>query len=425
MPSSSSPPSSRPPVSKREIFSWCCYDFANSSFTTVIITTLFSVYFVNVICENSSNAHSLWALAIGVSQGVVILLSPFLGALADISARKKQFLIISAILCSLLTASLYWTGPGTILLALTLVILANICFSLGENFCASFLPEISTPENCGRISGYGWSFGYIGGLICLGIAFLIITQFESHDIRGKQLAFAMTGLFFLVSTLPPFLFLRERATSPPTLPSFLSLIRQTTKTLGSTFKQLSQYRSLCWFFLAFLFYMSGLVSIISFASIFAEQELHFDFEELILLFAGLNISSAIGAFTFGFLQDRIGPRITLILSLFIWIGVSLGTVLCTDKLFFTVLGCIAGFVIGSTQSASRAVVRLLTPQEKAGEFFGFWGQFGKLSALIGVPLFAYLSDTISIRTAVGVNSLFFLVGLCLLLFLNLTPIHKK
>ncbi|HEY9248818.1 MAG TPA: MFS transporter, partial [Rariglobus sp.] len=195
------------PVKRSEILGWCCFDFANSAFTTIIITVVYAVYFQKVVAEGVPQSEGWWGTALAVSQLVVIGLSPLIGALADVMARKKQFLMGTALVCSAATASLYFVGRGEIGLALGLVIVANIAFSLSENLCSAFLPEISTPENAGRISGYGWSFGYFGGLLSLVLALWII---GSGDGRTPY-TFLMTGGFFFLASLPTMLLLRERA----------------------------------------------------------------------------------------------------------------------------------------------------------------------------------------------------------------------
>lgn len=412
-----------PPVTKKEIFGWCCYDFANSAFTTVIITSVFSIFFTSVICEGAGNARTLWGLVGGISQAVVIVLSPWLGALADLTARKKKFLLITALGCSAITAVLFTTGPGTVIWAMFLVIAANICFSLGENFCASFLPEISTKENCGKISGYGWSFGYCGGLASLGIAAGILHVWGQGPEVVRWI-FPMTGLFFVLSSIPTFVLLRERCKSRPgsnVLNTFCPAWREVLHTLGS----IREHRLLALFLLSFFFFISGLTAVVFFASIFAKEAMGFTTSETILLLAGLQISSALGALGFGFLQDKIGSKVTLVFSLVIWIFVGVAATLCASKAWFCVIGCAAGVVIGSTQSASRAVISMLTPPEKAGEFFGFWGLFGKLGGLVGPLCLGMLADAFGLRMAVWINSGFFLVGLVIFLGLNLNPSFKR
>ena len=361
-------------VKRREIFGWCCYDFADSAFTTIIVTVAFSVYFTEVVAGGGPGAHTLWGGALAVSQLIAILLSPWLGTLADFAARKKAFLLGMGMLCLAFTATLYFTRPGTVAVALALFIAAFSCYSLGENFNASFLPELSTPQTAGRISGYGWSFGYFGGLGSLALAFALLHDREALDPARMRLLFPLTALFMLVSLIPTAVFLRERA-EPQKPPPGRSFFTAGWLRYGAIWRDLLKQKLLLRFFIAFILYMSGLMAVVAFAAIFAERELGFTMGDIVLLFAGLQFSSAAGSFAVGFLQDKIGSRKTLAIALSIWIAVSIGAFFTHGKLAFFLLGNGAGLAIGSTQSASRAVVSMLAPPGQAAKFFGFWGVF--------------------------------------------------
>lgn len=394
-----------PPVTRREIFGWCCYDFANSAFTTIIITVVFSRYFLEVICGGGPEAYAWWGTTLAASQAGVILLAPVLGAIADRYARKKVFLALTTALCVTATFLLGTTTSGTLLWAVALVLVANWAFSIGESFCASFLPELSTPENVGRISGYGWSFGYFGGLASLGLALLIIYTGEPDDPDRVRWVFPMTGLFFLAASLPTFLLLHERARPQPA--ASRTPLRDEWRALKST---LSDHPRLLLFLAAFLFFMSGVTAVIAFASLYARDVLGFTMTETIGMFIALQLSSAVGAFAFGFFQDRVGAREALLTSIIIWILVCLGAALVATKFQFFLIAIAAGFVIGSTQSTSRAIVSLLAPGADSGKVFGFWGSFGKAAAMIGPLSFGWIAGLTSPRLAVATLIVFFLIG---------------
>lgn len=400
-----------PPVKRREIFGWCCFDFANSAFTTIIITVVYAPYFAQVVAANNPRAPGWWGSVLALSQVVVILTSPLLGALADVTARKKVFLMASAVVCSLATMALYVVGAGEIWLALTLVLVANAGFSLGENLCASFLPEISTPANAARISSYGWSFGYVGGLASLVLALVVI---KSGPGRVPW-TFVMTGAFFLLACLPT-LMLRERAQRRALRPGE-SYWRLGWGQLAQMRCELPRHRVLLIFFGAMLLFMAGLTAVIAFASIYATQMLHMTQAEIITLFVVLQLAGVAGAYGFGLLQDRAGPRVSLTLSLLLWIAVCVWAGVCTTKAEFYVIGVMAGMGMGALQSGARALVSVLTPEERSGEFFGYWGFFGKLAAVIGQPVFGWLAAWHGYRVAVFANAGFFLAGLVVLLLL--------
>ncbi|MBP6508782.1 MAG: MFS transporter [Opitutaceae bacterium] len=406
-----------PPVKRREIFGWCCFDFANSAFTTIIITVVYAVYFTGVVADHDPRAPGWWGTALAVSQLATIFVSPLIGAIADVTARKKTFLLLSAVVCALATMALYFVGPGEIWLALGLVVVANIAFSLGENLCAAFLPEISTAENVGRISGYGWSFGYFGGLLSLVLALAII---KSGDGRVPW-TFVMTGAFFLLSSLPTLLLLRERARRRE-LPAGRSYVALGWGQLGQMWQELPQHRTLAIFFGGMTLYLAGLTAVVAFASVYATRVLHMSQEEIIGLFVLLQLAGVAGAYGFGALQDRVGAKPALVLSLLQWIAVCLWAGVCTTKTEFYIIGVIAGAAMGSLQSAGRAVVSMLTPAGRGGEFFGYWGFFGKLAAVIGQPVFGWIATHEGYRTAILVNAGFFLAGLVILLGLRLRPV---
>ncbi|MBX3750974.1 MAG: MFS transporter [Opitutaceae bacterium] len=401
------------PPRRREIFGWCCFDFANSAFTTIIITVVGAPYFMAAIAEGDPRGPGWWGTALAASQAAVIVLSPLLGALADVRAAKKRFLMISALVCGTATLALYFAGPGDVMLALGLVIVANLAFSLGENFCASFLPEISRSDNVGRISSYGWAFGYLGGLLSLVLALVIIKSGEGR----VAWTLVMTGVFFLVGSLPTLL-LRERA-RPRSLAPGETWVGLGWRQLVRMRQELPQHRSLGIFFLALTLYLAGLAAVVAFAGAYAMTELGMTQSEVIALFAVLQLAGIAGAYGFGVLQDRIGAKPALGWSLVLWIIVCGWAALCTTKREFYVIGVLAGAAMGSLQSSGRAVVALLSPAGRSGEFFGYWGFFGKLAAVIGQMVFGWVASAGGYRLAIACNAGFFVAGLLIVLCLRI------
>jgi UMF1 family MFS transporter len=395
------------PVRRREIFGWCCYDFANSAFITVVITVVYGPYFTGVVASGWAGANTLWSVILAASQMVVMVFGPALGVLADVTGSKKKFLLSMMWVCSAATAALWLTGPGTVALAAGLVIVAYAAFSFGENFCASFLSELSTPANCGRISGYGWSFGYLGGLGALGLAMLVLSV--SPD--GVRWVFVVTASFMVAATLPVLLLLRERKQPEPHVARWWQLGWESVLRAA---RDLPQHRDLLRFFWAFLLYMSGLGAVVAFAAIYSVEVLGFTTGENLALFASLQISSALGALAFGWWQDRAGSVNMLTAALLLWCLVAVGAYFCQTKEIFFLVGNLAGLAIGSCQAGSRAVVSLLSPRERAAEFFGFWGVFGKLAAVVGPLFMGVLADVFDLRVAVLSTLIFFVGGLIVL-----------
>jgi UMF1 family MFS transporter len=406
------------PVRKREIFGWCCFDFANSAFTTIVITVVGLPYFTAVVAGNDLRAAGWWGTTLSLSQIIVILVSPLVGVVADMTARKKRYLLITASVCSIATVLMFGIGEGQIWLMLGLVLVANVAFSMSENICSAFLPEISTAENVGRISGYGWSFGYFGGLLSLVIALAIVSSGEGR----ASWTFLTTGIFFFAASLPTLLLLKERAVRRSLGPGE-TYGAKAWQQFRQMKRELPQHRMLAFFFVAMTFYIAGLMAVVAFAAGFAISAIGMTQNQVIALFAVLQIAGVAGAFGFGFWQDRVGPKIPLAVALVIWVVVCGWAARCDSVNEFYMIGVLAGIGMGSLQSASRAVVATLTPPGRAGEFFGYWGFFGKLAGVIGPFVFGWLVTHYGYRSAITFNAGFFLVGLLVLIPLTLKSRH--
>lgn len=422
-----------PPVRPREIFGWAMFDFANSSYTTIIVTVAFSVYFTRLVAPE--NGPFLWGLGILFGNLIVLLLSPVVGAIADDSGRKKLFLVFTYALCVIGTALLYLVTPGQVGLGLFLLVVSFVGFSFGENLASAFLPEISTPANVGRISGFGWGLGYFGGLLCLLLVRPLVGGILSPNpptspeaLQPARLAWLVTAAFFLVSALPTFLLLRERAPRGQGTP--MEYVRAGFARLAGTARSVRRFSELVRFLSVFFVFSLGLTAVIAFASIFAVSTLGFDGGDLITLFLLLQLSSAGGAFLFGWVQDHIGAARTIQIALVLWILVCVGAYACGDgqseviaglngKQLFWGVGLFAGLGIGSLQSASRGLVGLFSPVEKSGEFFGFWGLAGKGAYMLGPFIFGALATaTGSQRIAMLSTATFFVLGLIGMAFID-------
>ena len=391
------------------------FDFANSAYTTIIVTVAFSIYFTKLVTPGAS-ADWWWSVAVAISNAIVLLLAPVLGAIADGSGRKKPFLVAMWLLCVLGTAGLYFVTPGALVLGIVLFVLSNCAYAFGETMVGGFLPEISTPKNIGRISGFGWGLGYLGGLGSLVlIKPLIMGGFTVANLPNLRLAWVATAAFFFVGALPTVLFLRERAERTQGR-SAGELTVEGFRRIASTWKSLKKFSELAWFLGAFFVYSCGLMAVIAFAAIYAERTIGFASGDIIVLFIALQVAAAVGAVAFGWIQDRLGPKRCLEIALLLWLMVSVCAFLATTKAQFWPVALGAGLGIGALQSASRALVGLFSPVAKSGEFFGFWGLALRAAYVVGVFVFGSLSSaTGSQRTAILVNGVFFLVGLIALL----------
>lgn len=422
---------SPPPVTRREIFGWAMFDFANSSYTTVVITAVYNAFFVGYIVPKTAGFRdSYWSNAILLSMIVTLVLSPLAGAIIDYSGRKKAYLAASCVLCSLGTAGLYFVQPGQIWLAILLIVIGHTGFMLSEAFCASFLPELSTPANMGKISGFGWGVGYFGGLASVFLATRVVIRADpavdpAGYVRDNQLAMLATGAFFLVAAIPTFLLVKNRSRPAPGYQgaSLGRLLAAGWRELGDSLATARRHRILFQFLVAFMVYMAGLDAIVKFVGIYAREDIGLTGGEFALLFVFLQLSAVIGAMGFGVLEGKIGPKHTVLLTLLWWIVGVLGIYFLGDltrltgvasKHLFYGLGLFAGAGIGATQASSRTVVGLLAPKDRTAQMFGFWSMFSRLGSILGVG-FGYAADYFGSRRAgVLLVAIFFVVGAILL-----------
>ncbi len=420
-----------PLKSKSRIFIWSLFDFANTSYSIVVVTFLFAVYFKDTVCNGEPIGDFYWSIGISVSMIITALISPILGAIADHSAGKKRFLLFFSIICISATFLLYTVGEGTIFYALLLFIISNIGFEAGLVFYDAFLPELTEPKNYGRVSGYGYAMGYVGSLASLAIAFPFI---QSEMIKET---FPVAALFFLIFALPLFLFIKDTKKNVDLQESYFSIGFNRVK---YTLTHLKNFKNLAVFLLAFFFYIEGVNTVIFFSGNYARTTLNFSFTELAIFFIIVQTTAILGAVVFGILADSIGQKKTIVISLWIWIVTMVLAYFTSEpdnalmgllneisglegeelmRKSFYVIGLLAGSVMGATQSTSRSLMSKLTPQDKKTEFFGFYSLFGKSSAIIGPLVFGFVSFlTESQRLAILSVSGFFIVGLFILKYVR-------
>ena len=371
----------QPGVRKRELWAWAMYDFANSGYTTVVITAVFSAYFVGVVAGNAPWATFAWTLALSVSYALVMLTAPLIGAWADTHASKKRLLWLTTLGCVGFTAALYFAAPGALLLAIAALVLSNYFFGTGENLIAAFLPELARPRALGRVSGWGWALGYIGGLVSLGASLAYISWAQDAGQGAADfvpVAMLLTAGIFLLASLPTLLMLRERAVPQPGRTS-KSAWAQVRHTLG----HLERLPDLKRFLVCTVLYQAGIQAVITLAAIYASEVFRFDTRQTIQLVLVVNITAALGAFAFGHVQDRIGHVRSIALTLVGWIAMVLLAWAAPDERMFWIAANLAGLCMGASQSAGRAMVGLLAPPAQQAEFFGLWGLAVKLASILG------------------------------------------
>lgn len=407
-----------PGVAPREVFGWAMYDFANSGYTTVVLTAVFNAYFVGVVAGNADWATLAWTLTLSASNLLAMLLMPSLGAYADLRAAKKRLLLLATLGCVAATALLALVGPGDLALAVVAVIVSNLCYACGEALIAAFLPELARREALGRVSGWGWSFGYFGGMLTLGLSlgFVIWAQGQGWPAtRFVPVTMLITAGVYLLAASATFVLLEERAV-PQDRALARSGMRASLQRLRHTWRQAQRYRDFVWLMACALAYQAGIAVVIALAAVYAQQVLGFKQTQTMLLVFMVNIASAMGAFGFGYWQDRIGHRPALAVSLWGWVLMTVLAFLAQTATLFWVAAVFAGLCMGSSQSAGRALAALFAPVPQRAEFFGLWTFATRLSAIVG-PLTYGLVTLLTAgnhRLAILSTGVFFLAGIALL-----------
>jgi MFS transporter, UMF1 family len=395
------------PINRNRL-GWVFYDFADSAFVTVIVTVVYSVYFKNHIAGNTELGTALWGRAISISMAIVALMTPFLGAVADQTHRKKSLMFFFCAMCVVFTALLYIPGKGDVMMAMLIFIVANVGFNASGVFYNGFLPELADRSEVGRLSGLGWGFGYVGGLIALVASLLLLKV----DVR---LVFPMVALFHGGFATITFVLLKEK-TGQPSGSNFLRIaFHRVFYTLG----HLRRLRELAKFLLSFLFYNDGISAIVAFAAIYGASRFDMSASQLVVYFILAQFTSILGAWVFGPVLDRIGAKRTITITIGIWIAVLVWTFFCRSITEYYFIGLAAGLAIGSSQSASRSMMSLLTPDEKSTEFFGFYSLSGRFAAIFSPLVYGEVArisggQRASVLTVIG----FFVIGGILLQFVD-------
>ncbi len=421
---------------RKQLLAWILYDFANTSFSVIIVTVVFSVYFKQYIVDGftieifgliRNPGDFLWGFGGASAMLFVAVTSPIIGAIADYSNSKKRFVFIYSTLCIISTILLYFLEPGMIWQALLLFILADIGFEGAIVFYNGFLPQISTLQNIGKISGYGFAMGYVGSLISLMIAMPYANMaFASDNLQMMRPTFIWAGLFFLFFSIPFYIFVIEKREVRGVRLESLNYIKEGYRRLRGTIKRIKEFPQIVKFLIAYFVYIDGVNTVIFFGGIFAKETLGFSMIEVITFFAIVQFTAISGAFVFGFLTDKIGVKKTINLTLYLWMAVTIGAFFSYNVWSFYLVGLTAGISMGSTQAASRAMMGRLIPEGMEAEFFGFYALTGKFSSILG-PLLFGITSMLTASQRIGILSIlvFFIVGYFLFQRVNESITYKK
>ena len=404
-------------VAPREVLAWAFLDFANSGYTTVILTAVYSAYFVGVIAGAASWATLLWTLTVSAASLLTMLVLPALGMWADRVGGKRRMIRWAILLCGLATAALAFVDASMIWLAVGLVALSSLGFNLCETFTAAFLRELARPQSYGRVSGWGWSFGYLGGMLTLGLSLAWVLQAKAQGQSASEfvpVTLWIVAMVYVGVSLPALAVLKERPHAA--LPSDERGWEGGWLRLRSSWHRTAMLIDLRRLLFCCVAYQAGIFVVITLAAVYAEQVMGFQQTETMMLVFLVNIAAALGAFFFGRIQDRIGDRRALAITLLSWMLMVAIAVLGQSREAFWIAASLAGLNMGSSQSAGRAMVAQLAPLGRQSEVFALWGFALRLSAILG-PVFygliVWLTEGQQ-RLALGFVGVFFLVALGLL-----------
>ena len=415
----------RPGVAPREVFGWAAFDFANLGYTTVVLTAVYNAYFVNVVAGNASWATLLWTVIIAVSSAIGMVVMPVIGTLADAHAKKRSGLFIATVVCIAATFGLTLTGEGTIVWAALMIILSNLAFNIGETLNSAFLPEIASDEGVGKVSGWGWSFGYCGGLVTLGLSLLLVTfgpELWGLDFDGSVAGTLwITGIVFAVATVPTFAWLKERAVPKPDAPRAAALFSDSMASLKKTASALPQLKHFGRLTLTGFLNQCGVSVVITLSAVYATAVMGFTLNDSILLVFLVNITAAVGAFVFGYVEDKIGHKKSLMLTLWIWVAMIVVAATSEGVVQFWIAANLAGIAMGSSQSAGRAMVAVLSPAARSAEFYGFWNMALWFANIVGPLTYGAVTwvSGNNHRLAIAITGLFFLAAIVVLKTLDM------
>lgn len=430
------------PTDRKERIGWYLYDFANTSFTVLMVTALFPVFFRAMVTAQVGDGGflgtALWGYAGSITMIIIAVTSPILGAIADFSGSKKKFLIFYTALCIFFNSLLFFTTPELPPIlgvpiwgwAWVIFILANIGFQGALPFYNAWLPEISDENSIGKIGGIGFAAGYVGALITIVIALVSVIMLGTNS----TLPFLLGALFFLVFSIPSIKYLKNRPATAKPEEEGMSLavvgFRRVRKTLG----EISSYQGLPLFMIAYFLFSDAITTVIYYAALYGETVYSFSTTDILIFFAVTQLTAIPGAFIFGYVADRLKTKPTLMITLFIWVFALVIAFFGSDPILWWIVGMIAGVGMGSAQSTARSMFGQYIPEEKKSEMYGFYALTGKFAAILGPALYAFV---ITLSEGAGLDLvmankyallsvlIFFVIALIILYFVKQPVMGQK
>lgn len=398
-------------MNRRVVASWCLYDFGNSAFA-VLFPSIYGIYYAKTVVGGAAG-DQWWGWVNSLSMLCVAITAPLLGGIADHAGLRKRMLAGYTALGVAAVLAFPAVRPGMVLAGFLLGVVANLAFEGGAVFYNSFLPEIAPATHQGRVSGYGFAVGYVGSLVALGCAFVLLANDAAIHAVWVLLAAQWT-----LAAIPPLLMLpADRRGRIGFLEAGAMGVRNTLRTL----REVLRLRDLRRFLLAYFFYEDGVNTAIQFASIYAAKNLGFEDKEVLGLLALLQVAALAGSMAMARPTDLLGPKRVVRATLVWWVAVVLCVYFSRSKATFTVTATLAGLGLGSIQAASRALMSRLIPAGREAEMFGFYSLCGKTGAILGPLLVGLFSRPFGLDKAILVVAAFHLTGFWLLGRVRVTP----
>lgn len=417
----------------RAVIGWVMYDWANSAFSTTVMSVIFAVYFAKTLVPAEGArifglaipGESLWGYMVSLTMVLVILLAPGLGALADHRRAKGRFLRQWTIVGALSTAALFWAAPGRLWLGFWLIFLALLSFELTQVFYNAFLNEVGEEKVAGEISGLGFAWGYIGGGLCLALNMWMIARPEVFHLNRfgditlpVRLSVTVAGVWWLLFSIPTFLWVQDKERPDGGLPvddrspkvNPFKMAMAAAEQILFTVKDVLRMKDVGRFLLAYLIFNDGIQTVLIMASIFGAKALGMTTPQLALCFLLIQFVAFFGAKFFGPLADRWSHRNVVLTTIAVYAAVVAWALFMKSPAEFWVMGVIIGFVLGASQSAARSLFAVMIPPQRSGEFFALYSVVGKAASLMGPVTFGVAAQLWGLRAGVGSLLLFFLAG---------------
>src|SRR5882672_1700517 len=396
---------------RRTIVAWTLYDFANSAFAAIVLSTVHPAYYANVVVGNAEGRGDFWwGAAVSTAMMICALTSPPLGGVADHAGARKPFFVGFSVACIVVTALMATVGHGMAAWGWTLAGVGIVTYEAAFVYYNSYLPRIARPERIGRVSAAGFAVGYAGSLVAFAAAYPFAAA------RAYWGCFVAAAVLFAVFAIPSFVILPADARHP--LPFSVAAARGARSTLTTLREILTSPERLEMrrFLMSYLIYEDGVNTVVTFAGIFAAKTLGFSFTEIIALFMLVQITALIGSAVWARPTDTRGPRFVVRVTLVQWAAVTVLAFFVQAKWHFWIVAVLAGTGLGAVQAASRTFMATLVPREREAEFFGFYALVGKTGAALGPVVFGLVSWLLSgnQRAAIVAVGLFFVVGFLLL-----------